>query len=235
MLGTIVNAIAILVGGAAGLFAGGRLPARIRDIINQAVGLAVIFVGAAGCIRQMLEPEANPVLFIVALALGGLLGEAIGIEAALKRLGDWLQGKLSKNNSNNNLSDGFVAASLIFCVGTMAILGAMESGVNGNHSILYAKSILDGIIALVMASTMGVGVLLSAVSVFLYQGILTLLAVWVSPLLTVDMIREMSLVGGILVSAIGMNTLGITKIRVGNLLPALFLPPLWYALVGLFT
>ena len=234
MLGTVVNALAIIAGGVAGMLAGAGLPVRIRTIKNQAVGMAVVFVGASGCIAQMLKPEANPVLFIVSLALGGVIGELAGIEAALERLGVWLQGRVQKMGSKSNISGGFVAASLIFCVGTMAILGSLESGVNGRHTILFAKSLLDGIIALVMASTMGLGVVFSAVSVFVYQGILTMLAVWVSPWLTPDMLREMSVVGGILIAGIGLNMLEITKLRVGNMLPALFLPPVWYLLVSLF-
>lgn len=237
MLGTIVNAAAILLGGLAGLLLKGGMKENFRDIINQAVSLAVVFVGASGCIGNMLAEGANPVLFIVSLALGGILGEWAGIEARLAGLGDWMQGKLKKGagdaGGQSGFSKGFVAASLVFCVGTMAVLGSIESGVRGNHAILYAKSLLDGIISVVMASTLGVGVLFSAVSVFLYQGLLTLAAGWVSPWLTADMLREIGIIGGILITAIGLNMLGLTKIRVGNLLPALLFPVLWYLVTGL--
>ena len=234
MLGTIVNAAAILVGGGAGLFLKNGLKENYRSIINQAVGLAVMFVGASGCISAMLQDGANPILFIIALAVGGIAGEALGIEAALGRLGDWLQSKVGPKDGMGGVSRGFVAASLLFCVGTMAVMGAFESGVQGRHTILYAKSLLDGIIAIVMASTLGVGVLFSAGSVFVYQGALTLLAGLLSPYLTVDMLREISTVGGILIFAIGLNMLEITKIRTGNLLPSLLVPVLYYLITGLF-
>lgn len=235
MWGTIVNTLAIIVGSVTGLFLKGGLRENIKVIVNQAVGLAVIFVGASATISRMIQPEANPVLFIVSLAIGGIIGEWIGIEAGLERLGNWLQSKIHLSNELGNISRGFVAASLLYCVGTMAVLGPIESGLNGNHTILYAKSILDGIISVVMSATLGIGVLFSAASVFIYQGLLTLLVVWISPYLTPDMLRELSIVGGILIAAIGLNMLDITKIRVGNLLPGLFLPVAWYLIIGLFT
>ncbi len=234
MFGTFVNVAAIAAGGLLGLLFRKGLRDNLRTIITQAVGLAVVFVGAAGCIGQMLEPGANPVLFIICLALGGLIGEGLKIEARLARLGDWLQGRL-KSGEEGSFSRGFVAASLLFCVGTMAVMGSIESGVRGNHSILYAKSLLDGIFSLVMASTLGVGVAFSALSVLVYQGVLTLLAGLASSYLTADMLREVAIVGGILITAIGLNTLEITRIRVGNLLPAVFLPVVYYALAGLFS
>ncbi|NLW79950.1 MAG: DUF554 domain-containing protein [Ruminococcaceae bacterium] len=234
MLGTVVNALAILAGGAVGLLAKGGLKENMRTILNQGVSLAVIFVGAAGCIGGMLQHGANPVLFIISLAVGGVAGELLKIEGRLEQLGGWLQARLKTKSPQGGISQGFVAASLIFCVGTMAVLGSLESGVSGNNTILYAKSLLDGIIAIVMASTLGLGVLFSAASVLLYQGVLTLLAVWVSPFLTADMLRELAIVGGILITAIGLNMLGLTKIRVGNMLPALIVPIIYYAVAGLF-
>ncbi|MFV0353050.1 MAG: DUF554 domain-containing protein [Oscillospiraceae bacterium] len=234
MIGTIINAAAILGAGFVGLLLKGGIPERLRKIITQAIGLSVLFVGVSGSISKMILPEANPVLFIISLALGGLLGELIRIEDRLDQLGNWLQKRVKLKQEYGNVSTGFVAASLLFCVGTMAVLGPLESGLNANHSILLAKSTLDGITSLVMASTLGVGVLFSAASVFLYQGSITLLAVWISPYLTTDMLREISVVGGILIAALGLNMLEITKIKVGNLLPALLVPPIWYLLISLF-
>ena len=234
MFGTLVNAAAILAGGGAGLFLKNGLKENYRGIINQGMGLAVVFVGASGCIGALLQPQSNPILFIISLALGGILGEFLGIEAALVRLGDWLQRKVGPADGMGGVSRGFVAGSLLFCVGTMAVMGAFESGVQGKHTILYAKSLIDGIIAVVMASTLGVGVLFSAASVLVYQGVLTLMASLLSPYLTADMLREISVVGGILIFAIGLNMLEITKIRTGNLLPALLIPVAYYAITGLF-
>ncbi|MDL2219453.1 DUF554 domain-containing protein [Ruminococcaceae bacterium OttesenSCG-928-O06] len=233
MLGTLVNAAAILLGGAAGLLLKNGLKENFRDILNQAVSLAVVFVGLGGCVGNMLASGAHPVLFIVSLALGGLLGEGLRIEARLEGLGNWLQAKVQKNGGGGGFSKGFVAGSLVFCVGTMAVLGSLESGMQGNHSILFAKSLLDGIIALVMAGTLGVGVVFSAGSVLVYQGVLTALASLLSPFVTGDMLREIGIVGGILICAIGLNMLGVTRIRTGNLLPALLGPVVYYAVAGL--
>ncbi|MDL2324975.1 DUF554 domain-containing protein [Ruminococcaceae bacterium OttesenSCG-928-A16] len=235
MLGTIVNAVAILVGGLAGLLLRGGIKQKYQTIANQAIGLSVLVVGLSGAIGKIMQPEANPVLFIVSLVLGGLLGELLGIEAGLEKLGNWLQGKIRTKKDTGNIADGFVAASLLFCVGTMGIMGALQSGMQGQHTTLFTKSVLDGITAVIMASTMGVGVLFSAVSVFIYQGAITLLAGVISPLLTADMLREILLVGGIMIAALGLNILGITKIKVGNMLPAILVPVVYYLVLGLFS
>lgn len=234
MFGTIVNAVAIFVGAMAGLLLRGGIKEKYKTIVTQGVAMAVLFVGISGALKQMFEPEANPILFIISLVVGGLLGEWIGIEAGLEKLGNWLQSKVRTKKDYGNVSTGFVAASLLFCVGTMAILGPLESGLQGNHAILLAKSTLDGITSVVMASSLGIGVVFSSVSVLLYQGAITLLAFWISPLLTADMMRELSLVGGIMITAIGLNMLGLTKIKIGNLLPAMFIPIIYYLIVGLF-
>lgn len=234
LFGTVVNALAVLLGGTAGLILKGGIKERYRTIITQAIGLAVLFVGASGALGKLILPEAHPVLFIISLALGGLLGEILGIEQKLDKLGNWLQRKIKFKKDYGNISTGFVTASLLFCVGTMSVLGPLDSGLQGNHTILLAKSTLDGITSIVMASTLGIGVLFSAASLFLYQGAITLLAVWISPFLTQNMLREISIVGGILIFAIGLNMLGITKIKVGNLLPAILVPVVWYLVAGLF-
>lgn len=234
IFGTVVNVAAILVGGAAGLMLNNGLKENYRTIINQAIGLSVVFVGASGCIAAMGKPQASPILFILSLALGGILGELLKIEQNLERLGDWLQSRVKVKEGVGSVSRGFVAASLLFCVGTMAVMGSFESGVQGKHTILYAKSLLDGITSIVMASTLGVGVLFSAASVFLYQGALTVLAGFASPYLTAEILTEISIVGGILITAIGLNMLGITKIKVGNLLPSLLVPVIYYLIISLF-
>lgn len=234
MFGTIINTIAIFVGGMVGLLLRGGIKEKYKTIVTQGVALAVLFVGISGALSKMMLSEANPILFIISLVVGGLLGEIIGIEAGLEKLGNWLQKKVKLKKDYGNLSTGFVAASLLFCVGTMAILGPLESGLQNQHGILLAKSTLDGITSIVMASSLGIGVVFSAVSVFLYQGAITLLAVWVSPFLTADMLRELSIVGGIMITAIGLNMLGLTKIKIGNFLPALFVPIVYYLIAGLF-
>ena len=233
MFGTIINTVAILLGGGIGLLLKGGIPEKIKSMVSNAIGLAVIFAGASGAIGKMILPEANPILFIISLVLGGVVGELLGIEEKTERLGTLLQSKIRTKKEQGNLSAGFVAATLLFCVGTMSVLGPLESGLRADHSILYVKSMLDGVTSLIMASSLGVGVLFSAGSVLVYQGAIALLANWISPLLTGDVLRELSIVGGMLITGIGLNMLGITKLKIGNFFPAMLVPVLWYGIVTL--
>lgn len=223
---------AIAAGGGLGLLLRKGLPERFKEIIVQALGLAVIIVGLSGTLAGLFRvtPEGGLnrqflMLMIFSLVIGGTAGELVNVERLLNRAGAFLERRLVKGEGT--FAKGFVTASLVFCVGAMAIVGSMEDGLSGNPEILYAKAILDGVIAIVFAATMGPGVLFSAVSVFLYQGSLTLLARLISPVVTGVMVTQMSLVGSVLILAIGMNLLGFIKIRVGNLLPAVFVPPAW--------
>ncbi len=231
MLGTIVNAIAILICGGLGLLLKGGIKERYRVIITQAQGIAVVFVGLSGAITNMQQEGAHPILFVISLAIGACLGEWIDIEYRLEQLGNFIQDKMK--GSSSNIALGFVTTSLLYCVGTMAILGSIESGINGNHSILYAKSILDGVLSIVLASSLGIGVLFSAGSVLIYQGSITMCAIWLQPFITDNMLREVGIVGGILITIIGLNLLEITKIKVGNMLPAVIIPVVYYAIMSL--
>ena len=232
MLGTIVNSVAILIGGLFGLLIKNLLKDTHREIIFTAVGISVLFLGISSAVPQMVKPEANPILFIVSLVIGGLLGETIGIDRHLEKMGVYLQNKFAKNDSF--FSQSFVRSSIIFCVGTMAILGAIQSGIEHKHTILFTKSILDGITGMIIASSAGMGVLFSAVSVFLYQGLLTFLAQFLSGFLTADMLREISIIGGILITALGIDMLEIKKIKVVNMIPAILVPILYYAILSAF-
>jgi uncharacterized membrane protein YqgA involved in biofilm formation len=223
MLGTWVNGGAIILGGGVGLLVSGGLPERFKTILLQAVGLAVILVGLKGA----LNTDAILVV-VVSMAAGGLIGEAMGIEAALEKLGHLVENRFAKGRGS--FAKGFVTASLVFCVGSMAIIGALESGLTGNHQTLFAKSLLDGIVSVVFASTFGIGALFSAVSVVAYQGLITLAAGTMKPLLQPDVVQQMSGVGGLLIMALGLNMLEFPRIRVGNMLPAIFMP-LAYALL----
>lgn len=226
MLGTIVNAAAVLAGGLVGLLIKGGLREKYKEIVMQAISLAVLFLGASSALSGMLDPDAQPVLFIISLVIGSGLGTLLDLDYRLQYLGDLLQAKLG--GSGSDISQGFVTASLLFCVGTMSILGALESGIQGVHTTLFVKSVLDGTAAIIFASTLGVGVVLSAGAVFCYQGILTMLARFIQPFLTTDMIREISLVGGILIFALGLNMMEIKKIKVANMLPAILVPVVYY-------
>lgn len=228
MLGTIVNAVAIIVCSLVGVLLKGGIKERYSEIIMVGLGLSVVYVGASGAISGLQDPNVEPVLFIISIVIGSAIGEWIDIELRLEKLGNFIQAKMSSKDSN--ISQGFVSASLIFCVGTMAILGSIESGISGNHTTLYVKSMLDGVMSVILASSMGIGVILSAVTVFIYQGAITLFAQTLEPLMTADVLREINIIGGILISGIGINILGIKKIKVGNMLPAVLIPILYYTL-----
>ncbi len=230
MLGNYVNALAIIVGGLLGLLFHKGLKEKYKTIVMQAIGLSVIFIGAATALGGLLNPESEPILFIISLAVGGIIGEVIGVERGLEHLGMFLQKSFAATESN--VARGFVTASLIFCVGTMAIIGSLDSGLRGNHDMLYAKSVLDGITSMILASSLGFGVIFSAVAVFLYQGAIVLFANLVEPYLTTAVIREISIIGGILIFGIGLNLLEIIKVRTANLLPSILIPVLYYLITG---
>lgn len=228
MIGTLVNAAAIMAGGVAGLLLKKGIQDRYKTTIMQAISLSVILIG----IRSALK--ATDLLgVIVCMALGSLLGEAMKIEDRIEALGAYAEKHLSWS-TEGNFSKGFVTASLIFCVGSMAIVGALESGLAGNHDTLFAKSLLDGITSVVFASTFGSGVVFSAAPVFVYQGAITLGASSLRPFLTPDVIAQMSGVGGLLIAAIGINMLHVAHIKIGNMLPAIFLPLIYYMVVQIF-
>ena len=170
-----------------------------------------------------------------ATVIGSVIGEALKIEHRLDVLGDWLKSKVAKKGAGR-FTEGFVTASLLFCVGSMAIMGSFDAGLRGDYSTIFAKSALDGVMAVTFAATMGVGVLFSSAAVLIYQGALTLLAGLVEPFLSAAVVTEMSAVGGVMLIGTGMNILGLTKerIKVGNMLPALVLPAVWFAVSGLF-
>ncbi|MFP4031995.1 MAG: DUF554 domain-containing protein [Desulfococcaceae bacterium] len=227
MFGTFVNALAIVAGSLIGLLLRGGIPRGYAETVMQAVGLAVILIGLKGAM------SSDALLLVIGcLAAGSLLGEAMAIEARLERLGSWMERRFARNG--DGISQGFVAASLLFCVGSMAIVGSLESGLTGNHQTLFAKSVLDGVSSVIFASTMGLGVVFSAGSVLLYQGAVTLGAALVKPLLSPPVVAQMSAVGGLLIAALGFNLLEFGKIKVGNMLPAVFLPVVWFALRGLW-
>jgi len=231
MLGPIVNTITIIICSLTGCFILKRIPERFEDHIKKACGLAIIFVGIKGAFDN-----ENIVLLIISMLTGAVIGEAINIDKWMKKLGDWAEQKLGMSNSGNNrFTKGFVAASILFCTGSMAIVGSIQSGLLGNHEILYAKSILDGFISIVFAASMGIGVAFSAVPVFLYQGGIVLASQTVSIWLTPEIIREMSAVGSLIIVGIGFNFLEVKEIKVANLIPAIFIPLIWLSLYSLIN
>lgn len=228
MFGTVVNTLSIIIGSLIGLLFRKGIPQKYNVSVIHAIGLAVILVG----LRSAFKSD-DLLLIIFSLAIGSVLGELLRIEDHLEDLGQWLENRLS--GVGDGISRGFVTASLVYCVGSMAIVGAMESGLAGNHQTLYAKSVLDGITSIIFASTFGVGVLFSAVSVFVYQGLITIAAAGLKQVLVTAVINQMSAVGGLLIMAIGINLLDIQKLRVGNMLPAIFVPLAYFVVKSIFV
>ncbi|MCP4338790.1 MAG: DUF554 domain-containing protein [Desulfobulbaceae bacterium] len=226
MLGTIVNSLAIVAGSLLGLLFSKGIADNYKDIILSGVGLSVMLIGVKSA---LVSNDLMVVIFSV--ILGALLGEGLNIEKKLEMFGKFLESKVSaKSNDSKSFARGFVTASLVFCVGSMAIVGSLESGLTGNHQTLFAKSVLDGVTSIIFASTMGLGVMFSGLAVFLYQGLITLTAVFMKNFLVPETIEQMTSVGGLLIMAIGFNMLKITTIRVGNLIPGIFLPLVYFAL-----
>ena len=217
ILGTVVNALAIVFGTIIGIWFGKKISENIRKMIMQAMGLGIILIGL-----QMAITSEQVIFVLISMVLGAWLGEFINIEGMLHKIGLTIQQKAGKLNGGSNIAQAFVTSTLLYCAGAMAIVGSIESGLTGNHDTLYAKSLIDGMISIMLATTLGIGVIFSAISVFVYQGILTLAASYLENLLTSSVINEIKATGGLIILAIGLNILEITKIKVGNLLPAIF-------------
>ncbi len=220
MLGTIVNAAAILVGGALGLLLRKGLPERVSGGIMQGLGLICLYVGISGS----LEGE-NALIATISIVAGGAIGMLLDFDGRFTRLIGRAEEKFVKSKGGaSSFGEGFITATLLFCVGAMAIVGSLNSGLTGNHEVLFTKSLLDGVSSLIFASTLGAGVLLSAVPLLLYQGAITLLAQSLAPVLSDAAIAEMTCVGSILIVAIGLNLLKVTKIKVLDFILAIFFP-----------
>ena len=192
----------------------------LADAMMIGVGLCTMLIGIQGAIKGQ-----NVLIIILSMALGALIGTLLDLDGKINRLGDFVERKTK--NRFGNVSQGFVSASLLFCVGAMAVTGPLESGLTGNHSTQYAKSVLDGIMAVVFTTSMGFGVMLSSIFVLVYQGTITLLAQWIQPLLSDAVITEMTSVGSLLIIGIALNLLGVTKIKLMNYIPAIFFPMLF--------
>lgn len=227
--GTLLNALTVLVGGVFGSLVGNRLPQRVHDSLFGVLGLFTVLIGLLGALATK-----NPLLLLGSLLIGTLLGELINIESGLEHLGDWLQRKLARSNST--LSEAFVTASLVFCVGPLSILGSLDNGLSGDTTKLVIKATLDGFAAIAFGATLGWGVLLAIITVLLYQGGLSLGAHELAPLLTAhaETITEMTAVGGLILVAVGLKLLKIRELRVANFLPALVVSPLLVTVVILW-
>jgi len=222
--GTLVNAAAVLLGGGIGLLLKGKIPEKFAQNIARAIGLCVCIIGITEAVK------GDPMLLVVSLALGTLTGELLHIEDGLNKLGQWLQKTLSRQDENSTFAEGFVAATLLFCVGAMSIIGSIESGLGHSCSIIFTKSILDGVSAMVLASSLGLGVLFSAVVILVYQGSIEFFAGSLKDVLTDTLITQFSAAGGAMILGIGLNMVLNAKIKVANLLPGLLFAAGYYYL-----
>lgn len=226
MTGVLVNIAAIIVGSILGLVFKRFIKDSYKETIMDGLALTVIIMGIMNAIESN-----NYLVVIVSVVLGSLIGEIIDLEDKINKFADLLCARFEKKDcEESTFAEGFVTTTLIFCVGAMAILGSLESGLRGDHSTLFAKSILDGVASVIFASTLGIGVMFSIIPVFLYEGGMVLGATLIKDFLSTEMITEVSAVGGILIIAIALNILEIKKIKVGNMLPAIFLPIVYFAI-----
>lgn len=226
--GTLVNAGAIIVGTALGVVLKNGIPKKVQDMIFLAVGVAVMFIGILGVVNN----EGNSMLLVLSLVIGGVIGELLKLEDRMEVLGEKIKKRFIKENAAGSATfvEGFVSASILFCVGAMAIVGSLNDGMLHDPSMLYTKAILDGITSIILAASLGIGVGFSAIPILIYQGLLTVLASILSGFFTDELIRNMSFVGNVVIFCIGLNFLFPKKIKTGNLAPALFMP----IILGLF-
>jgi len=220
LFGTAVNALLIMIGSIIGRFLG-NMPEKMKSTTLSIIGLSVALLG----IQMGLESD-NFIVLIISLVVGAVIGEWIDLDSLFNRFGKWVESKLTKNkDSNSNIAEGFITASLIFVIGSMGIIGALDSGLRNDHDVLITKGIIDGFTSIILTSTLGMGVLLSAFPVFFYQGFIAIFSGLISKYIPEEalnlFIQEMTATGGVMILAIGLNIAGLTKIRVANLLPGI--------------
>jgi uncharacterized protein len=223
LMGALVNAVVIVLGSVFGLLLGKGIPEKVTQTVMSGLALCVLYVGISGSLKG-----ENAVIVILSIVIGAAVGELLDFHARLQNFGDYLRSKMAVGHSDHSFTEGFVTCTLMFCVGAMAIVGALQSGLTGNNETLFAKAIIDGVFALIMATTLGIGVSFSAVSVLLYEGVLTLSAHAISGYLTTSVINEITCVGSLLIIGIALNMLGLTKLKIANFILAPFLPIIFY-------
>ena len=231
-LGTVINVIGIILGGIIGLLFGSKLEQRVRDTIMAGCGVSVMFLGIGGAVSEMLSVQdgiltsEGTMMMIVSIALGGLLGGLLDLDGRMERFGVWLRGRTG-NEGDSGFVGGFVSASLTVCIGAMAVVGAIQDGLYGDHATLVTKAILDFLIIMIMAASQGKGCIFAAIPVGIFQGVITLLSRLVAPLMTPEASGNLSLVGSILIFCVGLNLIREKKLPVANLLPSLVFAVAW--------
>lgn len=225
-MGTIVNVLAVMAGSGIGMLLNGGMKKRFQDILMQALGLSTIFLGIAGTLKGMFSVRGTALettgtmVMILSLVVGGLLGEMINVEDKIENFGEWLKQK-ARSSGDSKFVEGFVTATLVICIGAMAVVGSIQDGISGDAAMLYTKSILDFVVVMVLASAYGKGVVFSAIPLGILQGSITVFAHLIEPILTQQMILNISYVGSVLIFCVGVNLSFGKKFKVGNLLPAL--------------
>lgn len=231
LLGALVNTGTVILGSLIGLLLRKGISKKIADSVMKAMSLCVMWIGITGAIKG-----TNTIVIILSTLIGALIGEAIDIDRHVNNLGKKIEEKVGEGHGS--VSQGFVSATLLFCVGSMTILGALESGLTGNHTTQLAKALLDFVSSMIYASSFGIGVIFAAGSVLVIQGSITLMATWLEPLLSAAVITEVTAVGSIFIIGLALNMMGVTKLKLMNYIPAIFLPillcPLYEYIVGLF-
>ena len=221
MIGVMVNVLTVLIGSVAGLLLKRGIPERVTESLMTGIGLCTIFIGVSGALQG-----ENTLILILSMAIGTVIGTLLDIDSALNRLASYVEQRFRQENGKVTLAEGFVTASLLFCVGAMTIVGSLQVGLTGDMEMLYTKATLDLISSCVLAASLGVGVLLSDFFVLGFQGGIVLLARFVAPFLTEYAISEMTCAGSVLIIGLGLNLIGVTKIKVANYLPVIFIPPI---------
>ena len=217
--GAVVNFFLVILGTLIGLLFKKGIPERVQKTLMTGMAFCVLYIGITG----LFEQGANILVMIVCFALGSIIGELIDLDKQVNRLGKAIENRFSKNK-DSKIAEGFVAATLLFCVGAITIVGSIDSGISGDNSTLYSKSVIDCVAAAVLTSSMGIGVIFAALSTLVIEGTITLLAGFIAPVLTDYIIAQMSVIGSLLIIALALNMLGITKLKVMNFVPAILLP-----------
>lgn len=226
MFATLLDCGLIILGSIIGIVFKKFINEKYNKLIMEALALSVIALGISQVAGSLLDKDAHPMLFIIAMVLGRLIGELLNLDGKVKRLGHYIKSKVA--GGDETFSEGFITASILFCVGSLTIVGALKSGIEGDDSILYLKGILDGVTAILLAASFGIGVMFSSVAVLIIQGGLVMLSIYIADYVTDDMLREMSIVGGIILIAIGIDILGLKTFKISNYIPSIIIPVIFY-------
>ena len=222
MAGTLVNCAAIIIGTLIGLLLKKGVNEKLSDSITKGISLCVLFIGIEGAVSASAS-GSNALVLIVSMALGAMIGHITDLDGRINRLGEWVQDRFRKKGNKSPIAEAFVTSTLLYCVGAMAIVGSIQSGIEGNHTTLFTKSLLDGIMAVVFASQLGFGVMLSAIPILIYQGGITLASGFIAPFMSDIVIAEMSGIGYVLIMGIGFNLMGVTKLKLMNYGPGILI------------